>query len=70
MIFEQHLAAFRQLACAIYIEIGTKLRTEFVRTVPGAESFPHAIRSDPGNLRIGNVIADRIHQTIEILVSH
>ena len=70
MIFEQHSAAFGQLACAIHVEVGTKLRADFVRTVAGAEPFSHAIRSGPGDLRIRRVVTDRIHQTIEILVGH
>ena len=71
MIFDQHPSAFRQSTCAICFEIGTKLRTDFVRTVPGgSQAFSYAIRSGPHDLRIRRGVTDRIHQTIEILVGH
>jgi hypothetical protein len=68
MIFDQHSSALGQLASAIRFEVGTEVGAEFVSR--GAQPLSYAIPRGSSLLRIRRVIADRIHQTIEIRVVH
>ena len=70
MVFDQHSSPFQQPVGAIRVEIGAKLRTEFVRAFRHAQPFAHALRRGTRDLGIRHVVAHGIHQTIEILVGH
>src|SRR5437868_51085 len=69
MILDQHSSALSQPAPAIRLEIGAKLSDELVR-VSRSQAFSNAVRGGNHRLIFRHVLADRIHQAVEILVGH
>ena len=60
MVFDQHSSPFQQPVGAIRVEIGAKLRTEFVRAFRHAQPFAHAlVRNGEGNAGEHPVTATR-----------
>jgi hypothetical protein len=70
MVFDQHSSPFQEPACTIRLEIGAKLRTEFVRTFRHTQALAYALRGGTRDLGIRHVVANGIHQTVEVFVGH